>query len=184
MATHCSTLAWIIPWTEWPGGLQSTGSQREEHNWSDLAPTQLSQRLNLIKIRSKLSFKYAYFILIYMEKQRGGEVLAKMSNSEERRASSHLLLFPTNLILCKDINHCPLRKWGPMFFSRHTFRICLKSTPILGRSKSYSCVQGMSPCLFLCFILSESQGSLLWNSIAHSLTQMVFILNINYTLEI
>jgi len=25
MATHCSILAWEIPWTEEPGGLQSTG---------------------------------------------------------------------------------------------------------------------------------------------------------------
>ena len=28
MATHCSILAWKIPWTEEPGGLQSMGSQR------------------------------------------------------------------------------------------------------------------------------------------------------------
>ena len=28
MATHCSMLAWRIPWTEEPGGLQSMGSQR------------------------------------------------------------------------------------------------------------------------------------------------------------
>ena len=28
MATHCSALAWRIPWTEEPGGLQSMGSQR------------------------------------------------------------------------------------------------------------------------------------------------------------
>ena len=28
MATHSSTLAWRIPWTEEPGGLQSVGSQR------------------------------------------------------------------------------------------------------------------------------------------------------------
>ena len=27
MATHCSILAWRIPWTEEPGGLQSTGLQ-------------------------------------------------------------------------------------------------------------------------------------------------------------
>ena len=27
MAPHCSTLAWKIPWTEEPGGLQSMGSQ-------------------------------------------------------------------------------------------------------------------------------------------------------------
>ena len=30
MATHSSILAWRIPWTEEPGGLQSTGSQRVE----------------------------------------------------------------------------------------------------------------------------------------------------------
>ena len=29
MATHSSILAWRIPWTEEPGGLQSTGSQRD-----------------------------------------------------------------------------------------------------------------------------------------------------------
>ena len=28
MATHSSILAWLIPWTEEPGGLQSRGSQR------------------------------------------------------------------------------------------------------------------------------------------------------------
>ena len=28
MATHSSILAWEIPWTEEPGGLQSMGSQR------------------------------------------------------------------------------------------------------------------------------------------------------------
>ena len=32
MATHTSTLAWRIPWTEEPGGLQSTGSQRVGHD--------------------------------------------------------------------------------------------------------------------------------------------------------
>ena len=30
MATHSSILAWTIPWTEEPGGLQSMGSQRED----------------------------------------------------------------------------------------------------------------------------------------------------------
>ena len=32
MATHSSTLAWKIPWTEEPGGLQSMGLQRVGHN--------------------------------------------------------------------------------------------------------------------------------------------------------
>ena len=33
MATHSSILAWRIPWTEEPGGLQSTGSQRVDFNF-------------------------------------------------------------------------------------------------------------------------------------------------------
>ena len=32
LATHSSILAWRIPWTEEPGGLQSTGSQRVGHD--------------------------------------------------------------------------------------------------------------------------------------------------------
>ena len=32
MATHSSILAWRIPWTEEPGGLQSMGSQRAGHD--------------------------------------------------------------------------------------------------------------------------------------------------------
>ena len=34
MATHSSILAWRIPWTEKPGGPQSTGSQRVGHDWA------------------------------------------------------------------------------------------------------------------------------------------------------
>ena len=33
MATYSSILAWRIPWTEDPGGPQSMGSQRVEHDW-------------------------------------------------------------------------------------------------------------------------------------------------------
>ena len=34
MAPHSSTLAWKIPWTEEPGGLQSVGSRRVRHDWA------------------------------------------------------------------------------------------------------------------------------------------------------
>ena len=37
MATHSGILAWRIPRTEEPGGLQSMGSQRVRHDGSDLA---------------------------------------------------------------------------------------------------------------------------------------------------
>ena len=32
MANHASILAWRVPWTEEPGGLQSMGSQGVRHN--------------------------------------------------------------------------------------------------------------------------------------------------------
>ena len=42
MATHSSILAWEMPWTEEPGGLQSMGSQRVGNN---LAMKQQQQQL-------------------------------------------------------------------------------------------------------------------------------------------
>ena len=43
-ATRSSALAWRIPWTEEPGGLQSAGSQKVGHN---LATKQQQQWLRL-----------------------------------------------------------------------------------------------------------------------------------------
>ena len=34
-ATYSSILAWRIPWTEGPDGLQSMGSKRVRHNWAN-----------------------------------------------------------------------------------------------------------------------------------------------------
>ena len=38
MAAHSGTLAWEIPWTEKPGGLQSMGSLRVGHGWAASLP--------------------------------------------------------------------------------------------------------------------------------------------------
>ena len=55
MATHSSTLAWRIPWTEEPGGLQSMGSQSR---------TQLSDFTFTFPFHAleKVLFIYFYFI--------------------------------------------------------------------------------------------------------------------------
>ena len=39
MVTHSSILAWEIPWTEEPGGLQSMGSQRVRQDWATIILT-------------------------------------------------------------------------------------------------------------------------------------------------
>ena len=38
MAAHSSILAWRIPWTEEPGGLQSMGSQRVTYDLATIPP--------------------------------------------------------------------------------------------------------------------------------------------------
>ena len=48
MASHSSILAWEIPRTEEPGGLQSMGSQRVEHN-SVTEHTQNTENLGLAR---------------------------------------------------------------------------------------------------------------------------------------
>ena len=45
MATHSSILAWRLPLTEEPGGLQSIGLQRVGQDWSDLAHTSSSRQI-------------------------------------------------------------------------------------------------------------------------------------------
>ena len=41
MTAHSSILAWRIPQTEEPGRLQSMGSHRVGHDWSDLSHASL-----------------------------------------------------------------------------------------------------------------------------------------------
>ena len=49
MATHSSILAWRIPWTEKPGGLQSMGSQELDTATKPLSPL----HVNYITIQKK-----------------------------------------------------------------------------------------------------------------------------------
>ena len=45
MATHPSIVAWRIPWTEEPGGLQSMRSQRVRHDRATKHSTTAPQRI-------------------------------------------------------------------------------------------------------------------------------------------
>ena len=62
MPTHSSIFAWRIPWTEKPGDLQSIGSQRVGHDWSDLAHVHM--QLQLCKHYS--FFSYLLFLLLFI----------------------------------------------------------------------------------------------------------------------
>ena len=49
MITHSSILAWRIPWTEKPGGLQSMRSQRFGPNWMTNTPMSIAALLTIAK---------------------------------------------------------------------------------------------------------------------------------------
>ena len=54
MATHSSFLAWRIPWTEDPGGLESIVLHRVGHHWSDLSCTRDSSP----PVKPQIRFEY------------------------------------------------------------------------------------------------------------------------------
>ena len=60
VATHSSLLAWKSSWTEEPGGLQSMGSHRVGHDWSDLA----SMRANWNRILRSVCCKFCRHLCI------------------------------------------------------------------------------------------------------------------------
>ena len=63
MATHSSILAWRIPWTEEPGGLQSMGLQRVRHDWA----TSLTHSEIISSIQEVMCELYANTTPFYMK---------------------------------------------------------------------------------------------------------------------
>ena len=55
MTTHSSILAWEIPWTEEPGGLQSMGSQGIRCNFVTMQPTATASLLLALPSWCRLS---------------------------------------------------------------------------------------------------------------------------------
>ena len=51
MATHSSILAWEIPWTVEPGGLQSKGSQRVGHDLATKQQQSIATKKHAFKSR-------------------------------------------------------------------------------------------------------------------------------------
>ena len=60
MATHYSILPWRIPWTEEPDGLQSIGSHRVRHDWSDLTYKHIYVCMYMLLQKSLLFANYFF----------------------------------------------------------------------------------------------------------------------------
>ena len=62
MATHSSTLAWKIPWTEESGGLQSMGSQRVGHDLATSLFTLILSHDSNENFRNNLAFQMSTYL--------------------------------------------------------------------------------------------------------------------------
>ena len=74
MATHCSILAWKVPWREEPGGLQSMLSQRVRHDWTCMhafkkKKKNLNHRREIAITELCESFKMNHWIRVYLSYQ-------------------------------------------------------------------------------------------------------------------
>ena len=70
MAPHSSTLAWQIPWMEEPGRLQSMGSHRVRHDWSDLAATEPGRLQSMGSLRVRHNWATSLSLLTFMPWKR------------------------------------------------------------------------------------------------------------------
>ena len=62
MATHSSTLAWKIPWTEEPCRLQSMGSQRVGHGWAASLHFMYTKKLYYVYTRWYIQYNHCTII--------------------------------------------------------------------------------------------------------------------------
>ena len=133
MATHSSTLAWEIPWTEEPGGLQSMGLQRSQH---DLAAKQSKREGNGKSVRN----------IHDLSENRGVVGL-------QTGAVLHSSLY-RNLTGCCHGNHQTLIVLVGVSFSMlmsYSYRACIIRLKVSWKSNL-----SLSWALFSCSVMSDS----------------------------
>ena len=95
MAAHSSILAWRIPWTEEPDGLESLGSQRVGHSWSHWAQADFPHLVSLCVTTStsiclaKMKIRYIHFSPKHLAKLREADVIVFHKASCVLSAFSH-----------------------------------------------------------------------------------------------
>ena len=139
METHSSVLAWEIPRTEEPGGLQSTESQRVGHNWSDLEQP--------IKAKHILDFsqpQIEYFLTLALNVYLSGQnflYIQRAPNSLIPKAHGGFLLLEPLVPLV-------------LFFCLF---VCLKKTNIQLQLRVFSVLCKM-PAFCLCRFFHDQEG--------------------------
>ena len=141
MATHSSTLAWKIPWTKEPGGLQSMGSRRVGHDWvTSLSISCIGERNGNPLQCSCLEIPGdggAWWAAIYGVTQSRTQLKRLSSSSSIRKFSANVLTnifcFPlfisgnllTNVLGQLTLSHISLMLWLFVCLFFNSLSLCL-----------------------------------------------------------
>ena len=141
-ATDSSILAWRIPWTEEPGGLQSTVSQRVGHNWVAKHSTtyhKVSQHVNNIQINFYILFHtnssksevYFTYITCFYFSSMSHSVMSDSLWPHELQHTRPPCPSPTPRVYS---NSCPLSRWCHPTLSSSVILLssCPQSLPASG----------------------------------------------------
>ena len=90
MATHSSILAWRIPWTEEPGGLQSMGLQRVRHDW--MTNTTRDKGGHYIMVKGSIQKEDTIIINIYASNIGAPQYIRQMLTTIKGQINSNMII--------------------------------------------------------------------------------------------
>ena len=111
-ATHSNILAWRIPWTEEPGGLQSIGSHRVRQDRSDLARMLWVKTIQMIPMQLGRSWIHTQFHWSNNQGAGGAAILWRLLGSISFFAFSRGRL---HLLICGPSLHLQSASFQPLF---------------------------------------------------------------------
>ena len=138
-ATHSSILAWRIPWTEEPSGLQSMGSQRVGHDWATNTHTHTHQHYGSGHI------SVDFWIESILTTGKKG-----FQNNQTRKEESWDISQTPGLGSSWRLWRCPYEppmphRWPPVFTPPHIHALC----HVTVLSLALMDILDFNPCLLL-----------------------------------
>ena len=110
MVTHSSILAWKIPQTEEPGGLQSMGSQRVGHDWATSLSLSLNPSLNVVFLLWQVKQEPSFWRMLNELEQSHHPHFLPLVNTPTGR-----LYYLQNSVENKNAGRVPVKNQGVNF---------------------------------------------------------------------